>query len=148
MRFFVRHFVLVSGLSMALSLMAVAAWPPVVRAESASAVSSGAAPSQALIGAWELVRKSENGEPKQPVPAGANTLMEFAQGGVVMVTKTHKDNPSKPDTRPGKFSVEGSKMLITDDEGNTARCEYRIDGDTLLLAIPDIHKEFYWRRVK
>jgi hypothetical protein len=114
----------------------------------AAGVSSEVNPIKPLLGAWELVQKVENGGPQQPVSPDASTLMEFAQGGVVMVTKTHKENPAKPDTRPGKFSVEGSTMLITDDQGNTARCEYRIDGETLRLVIPDIHKEFYWRRVK
>ncbi len=151
MSYFVRLFTLLSCLSTAvLLILGASTSPDLVRAETPpeAAVSTGANPIQALIGAWELVKKSENGGPQQPVSPGANTLMEFSEGGVVIVTKTHKDNPSKPDIRPATFSVDGNTMLITDDEGNTARCEYRIKDDTLALAIPDIHKEFFWRRVK
>ena len=151
MVFLLRTGILITCLSIAVLLMPGASpWSGLVLAESLAVeeVSTGASAVQALIGAWELVRKAENGGPDQPVSPRANTLMELTQGGAVMVTKTHADNPSKPDTRPGSYSVEGSTMLITDDQGNTARCEYRIEGDTLALAIPQIHKEFYWRRVK
>ncbi len=150
MNFLFRSSLAVACLSM-LALLPGGVWSAdFVWAEAPSgvAISLGATPIKALLGPWVLVRKAQNGGPEQPVPPAASTLMEFAQDGVVTVTKTHKDNPSRPDTRPGKYSVEGSTMLITDDQGNTARCEYRIHGDTLELAIPDIHREFYWRRVK
>jgi hypothetical protein len=58
------------------------------------------------------------------------------------------ENNSHKKEKTGKFALDKGEITITDDAGNTVRWPYSIDGDKLVIVMPEMKKKFIWRRTK
>jgi ankyrin repeat protein len=101
-----------------------------------------------LIGTWELlylVDKEGNQErPRQDT----RTLCEFTDKGQVIFVRIDEDKSDERKNRTGKYALDGNKISITDDVGNTVHWPYQISGDTLVIDMPESKKKFYWGRFR
>ena len=114
---------------------------------------SSGEPSQAssdknLLDTWELLYQvNEKGDEERPRDA-TRTLIEFTDKGQVIFNRMDKENSDKMKSRTGKYALDKSDINITDDVGNTVKWPYQINGDTLMIVMPEVKKKFYWRRFR
>jgi hypothetical protein len=105
-------------------------------------------PDTKLIDTWELLYQvDDKGDETRP-RAATRTLIEFTDRGQVIFNRMDKETSDAMKSRSGRFSVEKEEITITDDAGNTVRWPYQVVGDTLVLAMPEVNKKFYWRRYR
>ncbi len=101
-----------------------------------------------LLDTWELLYQvNENGAEERPKD-GTRTLIEFTDKGQVIFNRMDKDHSDKMKSRTGKYILEKNQLTITDDVGNTVKWPYQVTGDTLMIAMPEVKKKFYWRRFR
>lgn len=101
-----------------------------------------------LCDTWELMYLvNDKGEEKNP-DEGTRTLMEFTQKGEVIVNKVDRGATDRVKTRNAEYLAENNLISITDQEGNKVTWPYMIDGDTLIIEMPEVKKKFYWRRFR
>ncbi len=101
-----------------------------------------------LCDTWELMYLvNDKGEEKNP-DEGTRTLMEFTQKGEVIVNKVDRGATDRVKTRNAEYVAENNLINITDHEGNKVKWPYMIDGDTLIIEMPEVKKKFYWRRFR
>lgn len=101
-----------------------------------------------LCDTWELMYLvDDKGEEKNP-EEGTRTVAEFTRKGEVIVNKVDRRAPDRVKTRKGQYVAENNKIRITDQDGNEVSWPYMIDGDTLVIEMPEAKKKFYWRRFR
>ena len=101
-----------------------------------------------LCDTWELMYLvDDKGEEKNP-DEGTRTLMEFTQKGEVIVNKVDRNASNRVRTRNGHYLAENSQLTITDSDGRKVTWPYMVDGDTLIVDMPEVKKKFYWRRFR
>jgi Lipocalin-like domain len=101
-----------------------------------------------LVDTWELLYElNDKGEQKR-VPEATRTLMEFTGKGQVIFNKIDKEHPDKLRTQTGKYSLHNQKIKLTDDAGHTVKWPYTVNGDTLVIAMPEKNMKFFWRRFR
>lgn len=102
-----------------------------------------------LMDTWELMYQvNEKNSEEQPRP-GTRTLIEFKEPGRVVFSRIEREKESDVvNRREGDFTVRQSEIHITDDAGNSVRWPYQITGDTLIIAMPNDKRKFYWKRCK
>ncbi len=101
-----------------------------------------------LLDTWELLYQvNENGAEERPTD-GTRTLIEFTDKGQVIFNRMDKENSDRMKSRTGKYSLDKNEITITDDVGNTVKWPYQVTGDTLMIAMPEVKKKFFWRRFR
>lgn len=135
-----------SCLSMSLPKSAKVEPPPAAASVEPLATKSGL--DRGLIDTWELLYQVDNrGDQKRP-PGSTRTLIEFTDKGQVIFNRLDKDTSNQLKSRTGKYTLEGEKINIVDDVGNTTKWPYQLTGDTLMIVMPELEKKFYWRRFR
>jgi hypothetical protein len=112
--------------------------------------SVGSAPSADanLIDTWELLYQiDEDGREVRPIE-GTRTLIEFTDKGQVIFSRMDKRNSDQMKSRKGKYALDGNKISITDDVGNTVHWPYQISGDKLVIEMPETKSKFNWARFR
>jgi len=121
---------------------------PTDASETASNHGPGPTVDKGLVDTWELLyQKNDEGMEQRPRES-TRTLIEFTERGHVIFNSMDRDNSDKVKSRSGKYSVNGERINITDDVGNTVSWPYQLAGDTLVLVMPEEKKKFYWRRFR
>ena len=101
-----------------------------------------------MVDTWELLYQvNEKGDEERPME-GKRILIEFTDKGQVVLSRMDKDNSDKMKSRTGKYALDGNKISITDDIGNTVHWPYQISGDTLVIEMPENKHKFYWGRFR
>ena len=101
-----------------------------------------------VVAAWELMYQvNDKGDEERPRETTRTTL-EFTNEGRVLFTRMDSENKSHKKEKTGKFALDKGEITITDDAGNTVRLPYSIDGDKLVIVMPEMKKKFIWRRTK
>lgn len=109
---------------------------------------SSASTDKNLLDTWELLYQvNEKGDEERPRDA-TRTLIEFTDKGQVIFNRMDKENSDKMKSRTGKYALDKSEISITDDVGNTVKWPYQVNGDTLVIVMPEVKKKFYWRRFR
>ena len=129
--------------------------PKSAKVEPTPSVSASGQPSQTdatldkgLVDTWELLYQvGNNGDEKRPRDS-TRTLIEFTGNGQVIFNRLDKDNSHQLKSRTGKYTLEGEKINIVDDMGNSVKWPYQLTGDTLIIVMPELEKKFYWRRFR
>ncbi len=101
-----------------------------------------------LLDSWELMYQiDDKGNQEKPREA-TRTLIEFSNDGQVIFNRVDKEKSDSVSNRKGKFRTEKGLIAITDDAGNTVKWPYDISGDSLKITMPEVNKEFHWRRYR
>jgi hypothetical protein len=101
-----------------------------------------------LVDTWELLYQvNDKGDEERP-RAATRTLIEFTDRGQVVFNRMDKEHSDAMKSRSGRYTLDKEEINITDDGGNTVRWPYQVVGDTLVLAMPEVKKKFYWRRYR
>ena len=136
-------FLLSSCLTMTVPKSAKVDTTPTVPGSSTSAGSDGR-----VVAAWELMYQvNDKGDEERPRETTRTTL-EFTNEGKVLFNRMDRENSSHKKSKTGNFILEKSEIRITDDSGNTVRWPYSIDGDRLVIVMPEVKKKFVWRKTK
>jgi len=107
-----------------------------------------AAVDQKLVDTWELLYQvNDKGEQEHPREA-TRTLIEFNTKGQVIFNRVDQTQSDAMKSRTGKFALDKDLIRITDDVGNTVKWPYQVNGDTLMIAMPEVNKKFFWRRFR
>jgi hypothetical protein len=100
------------------------------------------------VDTWELLYLvDDKGEETRP-REHTRTLIEFTDKGQVIFNRLARDNADETKSRTGKYTIERDQILITDDVGNSSKWPYQLAGDTLVIAMPESNKKFFWRRFR
>ncbi len=115
----------------------------------ASSENSPAAPvDRGLTDKWELMFQiNDKGEEQKPRES-TRTVLEFTGNGEVIFNRMDKDSADMAKSRSGKYTVDRDQIVITDDAGNTVKWPYQVNGDNLMISMPEVSKKFHWRRYK
>jgi len=99
-----------------------------------------------LVDKWELThRVNDKGEENLPQD---RTLIEFTDKGAVIFNKIVKEDPTSLKSRTGRYSAVKSELVITDDQGTTSRWPYEVNGDMMVITMPEKGQKFHWRRYR
>ncbi len=97
---------------------------------------------------WELLYQvNEKGDEERPNEA-TRTLIEFTKNGQVIFNRMDNENSDRVKSRTGKYSIDKAEISITDDAGYSVKWPYQINGDTLVISMPELKKKFHWRRFR
>jgi hypothetical protein len=101
-----------------------------------------------LLDTWELLYQVDEKGTEQRPREGTRTLIEFTDKGHVIFNRVINDGSHRMNSRAGKYALDGNKIRITDDVGNTVIWPYGISGDELVIEMPETKKKYYWRRFR
>lgn len=110
--------------------------------------SSGTAREKGIVDKWELLYQVNDKGGEERPRESTRTLIEFTESGKVVFDRIDKESSDARKSRSGQYAMANEEISITDDAGNTVQWPYQVNGDTLVLVMPEVKKKFYWRRVK
>jgi len=120
--------------------------PPLASAGNPAFSGSGAI-DKALVDRWELTHLvTDSGEKQEPME-GTRTLVEFTENGGMVMNRADKESPSVK-KQTGHYSAEKNQLEVTDGEGRTSRWAYEVNGDTMVITMPEKKQKLYWRRYR
>jgi hypothetical protein len=121
---------------------------PRVETGKPSSGTAEAAVDKNLVDTWELLyQENDKGEEERPREA-TRTLIEFTGRGQVIFNRIDKERSDAMKSRTGRYALEKEEISITDDVGNTVKWPYKVNGDTLVITMPEVNKKFHWRRFR
>ncbi len=103
--------------------------------------------SDSLIDTWELMYQiDENGEKKLPGDENVKLLMKFSEDGQLYESYYDVKESRELKSESISYKVQGNKLIIKDNKGNTATWVYSFkDGNLIILW--SSNKRFVWRRL-
>jgi hypothetical protein len=110
--------------------------------------SSGTTRDKGIVDKWELLYQVNDKGGEERPRESTRTLIEFTENGKVVFDRIDKESTDARKSRSGQYAMANDEISITDDAGNTVQWPYQVNGDTLVLVMPEVKKKFYWRRVK
>ena len=98
-------------------------------------VAAPAAKAPTIVGTWQVVEMSQNGQ-AQPLPPGASVTLTFAEGGTVSMTMG--GGPEGGQSRQGTYSVSGNSITIAmENESKTGTLTFE-GNDRAIIEVEEM----------
>lgn len=102
---------------------------------------------ESLIDTWELLYQiDEKGQKKLPGDENVKLLMRFSDDGRLYESYYDVKESKEIKSESISYRVQGNKLIIKDNKGNTATWIYSFK-DGKLIILWSTNKRFVWRRL-